>query len=66
MIIEVDGPKQESLSYYMQEYNVGQEFIVENTIDCTEKNMEIMLNDTKHPFGHGYCLAMCLLDYPNF
>lgn len=24
--------------------------------------MKIMLNDTKHPFGHGYCLDVALLD----
>lgn len=28
----------------------------------TKENISIMLNDTKHPFGHGYCLAMALLD----
>lgn len=65
LIIEVDGPK-EDLSYYIENYGVEEDFIVDNTIDCTEKNMEIMLNDTKHPFGHGYCLAMCLLNYPYF
>ena len=26
-----------------------------------QNNMRVMLNDAKHPFGHGYCLAMALL-----
>jgi len=28
----------------------------------TEYHLNVMLNDTKHPFGHGYCLASALLD----
>ncbi|AEX61932.1 hypothetical protein c7_R1070 [Megavirus courdo7] len=26
----------------------------------TDENLAIMLHDPKHPFGHGYCLAMAL------
>ena len=62
MIIEVDGPHQESLNYYKHTYGVSEDFIDKNTISVNENNMKIMLNDTKHPFGHGYCLAMALLD----
>ena len=61
LIIEVDGPHQESLSYYKEKYGVGDDFIVNNTMLVTEKNIKIMLNDKKHAFGHGYCLAMALL-----
>lgn len=62
LIIEVDGPHQESLGYYQEEYNVKDDFIVNDTILATELNISIMLNDEKHPFGHGYCLAMALLN----
>ena len=62
LILEVDGPQQESLEYYKEKYNVSDDFIVNNTILVTPDNMNIMLNDTKHAFGHGYCLAMALLD----
>lgn len=62
LIIEVDGPHQESLNYYKQKYNVGDDFIVKNTMLVSDDNIRIMLNDTKHPFGHGYCLAMALLE----
>ncbi len=62
LIIEVDGPRQESIEYYKDKYNVSDNFIVDNTIKINKKNMKIMLNDIKHPFGHGYCLAMNLLD----
>jgi len=62
LILEVDGPQQESLEYYKETYGVSNDFIVNNTISVTPENMNIMLNDTKHAFGHGYCLAMALLD----
>ena len=60
LIIEVDGPHQESMDYYKNTYNVDDDFIVDNTILVTEANIQIMLNDSRHPFGHGYCLAMAL------
>jgi len=62
LIIEVDGPREESLQYYKDMYGVGDDFIENNTIEVTEDNLSIMLEDSKHPFGHGYCVAMALLD----
>ena len=62
LILEVDGPHQESLDYYQEKYNVGDDFIVNHTMLATEKNLRIMLNDTKYAFGHGYCLASALLN----
>jgi hypothetical protein len=62
LIVEVDGPHQESLPYYMAKYNVGIDFIEEHTILATPENLSIMLNDSRHPFGHGYCLAIALLE----
>lgn len=64
LIVEVDGPHQESLEYYKEKYpsDVDNTFIENNTMLVNAKNIEIMLNDSKHPFGHGYCLAMALLD----
>jgi len=61
LIIEVDGPHQESLNYYKEKYDVGEKFIIKDTILVNKKNMDIMLNDPTHPFGHGYCLGMSLL-----
>jgi hypothetical protein len=58
LIIEVDGPHQESIDYYMKEYGVDKTFIEDDTMIVNEENIRIMLNDTKHAFGHGYCLAM--------
>jgi hypothetical protein len=60
LIIEVDGPHEECLDYYKTCYGVDNNFIVHETILCTKRNMDILINDTKHPFGHGYCLAMVL------
>lgn len=62
LIIEVDGPHGESMDYYKDKYGVSDNFIVNNTMLATENNLKIMLNDPKHPYGHGYCLTMALLD----
>lgn len=61
LIIGPDGPHQESLPYYKDKYNVSGDFIDKNTMTCNRKNLNIMLNDPKHPFGHCYCLALALL-----
>jgi hypothetical protein len=70
LIIEVDGPHYEDLSYYQQTYGVSNDFILPSngggsTILVSGEqgiqNDDIMLNDPKHPYGHGYCLARALL-----
>jgi len=66
LIIEVDGPHEESLPYYKEKYGVDDEFIVDDSVDATAENLKILLNDPKHPFGHGYCLAVALLDLDVF
>jgi hypothetical protein len=62
LIIEIDGPHQESLDYYKQKYNVQDDFIEQSTMLATKENLEIMLNDTRHNYGHAYCLSACLQD----
>lgn len=62
LIIEVDGPKVKYLQHYKDCYGVGDDFIEDNTILINEENINIMLNSDKAPFGHGYCLAMALLN----
>lgn len=62
LIIEVDGPKKESLPYYIGRYGVKKDFIENNTMLANEQNIKLMLNDDKNAFGHGYCLAMALLN----
>lgn len=62
LIIESDGPHQESLEYYKKKYNVDDDFIEDDSMLATRENLEIMLNDTKHAFGHGYCIAWALLN----
>ncbi len=63
LIIEVDGPHQETLEYYKEKYSVNDNFIENNTILVTKENMNVLLNDDKHPFGHGYCLAIAILEW---
>jgi hypothetical protein len=60
LIVEVDGPREESIEYYKEKYGVESNFIENDTILLNEDNMRIMINDTRHAFGHGYCLAMAL------
>lgn len=62
LIVDVDGPHEESLEYYMEKYNVSEDFIEKDCIDVTLENMKILLNDPMHSFGHGYCLGLALLD----
>ncbi len=62
LIIEVDGPHQESLQYYMEKYGVDNQFIQNGTMLATNQNLDIMLNDDKHPFGHGFCLCHALIN----
>jgi hypothetical protein len=63
LIIEPDGPHQESLDYYKTTYGVEDSFIDRDTMLATLKNIKIMLKDPKHSFGHGYCLAMALMEW---
>jgi len=60
LIIDVDGPHQESMGYYKARYNVPDNFIEWGSVEATETNLCILLNDERHPFGHGYCLAWAL------
>lgn len=62
LIIDVDGPLQNSLEYYKTKYKVGDDFIVKDTILATEENLKIMINDSKHSCGHTYGLAAALLN----
>lgn len=62
LIIEVDGPHEESMAHYVQDYDVPNDFIVNGSMLATPKNLQIMLNDAKHPYGHGYALSAALLD----
>lgn len=51
------------MEYYKQTYDVPDDWIEADTIEANLDNLEIMIKDTKNAFGHGYCLAMALLDY---
>jgi len=58
LIIDVDGPRQESLDYYREKYGVRADFIEQDTILATLENCRIMLRDPKHSCGHTFGLAM--------
>lgn len=62
LICEVDVAYSESLDYYKFTYGVGDNFIENDTMLINKENLELMLNDNRHPFGHGYCLAASLLN----
>lgn len=63
LIIEVDGPHSESLNYYIEKYNVEKDFIKNDSMLATLENLNIMLNDGKYPFGHGYALAWAIQEF---
>lgn len=58
LIVEVDGPRSESLNYYKETYGVSDDLSRMILFFVIEENMNIMLNDTRHAFGHGYCLGI--------
>lgn len=62
LIVEVDGPHQDSLPYYQNKYGVADDFIQDETILVTTENLSLLLNDEKHSYGHGYVLAAALLN----
>jgi len=51
----------ESMKYYQEKYSVTNNFIEADSVEATEHNLAILLNDGKHPFGHGYCLAWAMM-----
>ena len=64
LIIEVDGPHYESLEHYRKSYGVVDTFITpNNTMAASYANLHVVLNDTRHPFGHGYALASALQNF---
>lgn len=62
LLIEVDGPHQESLEYYQKKYNWTSDTIANNSMELSIDKLQILINDDKHAFGHGYCLGMALMD----
>lgn len=62
VIMEVDGPVESSQTYYKTTYNLKENFINGNSMQANKIYLRMMLNDEKHPFGHGYCLAWALLE----
>lgn len=61
LLIDVDGPRQESLDYYKRVYGVGDDFIESNSQMISGEVLKIMVNDIKHSCGHTYGLAASLL-----
>ncbi len=62
LIVEIDGPHQEDMSHYTEKYGVRPDLIQNDSVDATPEILNIFLNDPKHPFGHGYCLAWILYE----
>ena len=65
LIIEIDGPHEESLDYYREVYDVDDTFIESRTMLASYKNLNLMLYDSCHSFGHGYALCIALRDWEN-
>lgn len=61
LIIDVDGPRSESIEYYKETYKVPENWIENDTILWTPENAKTLLYDTKHSCGHTFGLAAVLL-----
>lgn len=61
LIIEIDVCRQESLPYYIEKYGVRPDFIVSDCMLAEPVGLNILLNDAKHSYGHGLCLAALLM-----
>lgn len=60
LTLDVDGPHEESMPYYRQKYGVHSDFITRGSVLATPEHLELLLNDTKHPYSHGYALCEAL------
>lgn len=65
LIIEIDGPHEEHLDYYKETYGVGDDFIENSTMLATYANLNLMMYDPAHSWGHGYALAATLRGWEN-
>lgn len=61
-ICEVDGPKQDEVEYYSKEYDLPKDFIKNGTVEIDINILNIFLNDNKRSFGHGFTIALCLIE----
>lgn len=59
LIAEVNGPTESLKEYYKSTYGIE---IEGQSVEATPEILKAMLYDTKCPFGHGYVLAMALMD----
>lgn len=61
LICEVDGPRPEFKDYY-EEKGIPKGTMAGHTMLFNKEYLQILLNDTKKPFGHGFCLAIALME----
>ena len=62
MIAEVDGPDETLMPYYKEKYKVNDDFITDGKVLATKGNLDIFLFDETRPFGHGFTIALLLLE----
>lgn len=66
LIIEVDCCQDRSLSYYKETYSHAEidwsTFIENGTMLVTKAKLDLLINDSKERYGHGFCLAGALLE----
>jgi|GEM_PF-2813902 len=58
-ILDIDGPKK--IYSGMTSGIYGEDKV--GSIEITPETLKMLLEDTDHPFGHGYCLAMALSNF---
>ncbi len=61
LIVDVDGPHEESKGRYISSYPyVDWTSLHDRAIDTHLPILSTLINDPGHSFGHGYCLALAL------
>lgn len=63
LIKEVDCFKDKDKSYYFRKYPQIESYYstLNKTLRCDATSLKILINDPRNSFGHGFCLAACLL-----
>ncbi len=61
LLIDVDGPREESLDYYRQTHGVPENWISQRSVRIDARTLEILVSDPKHSCGHTFGLAAALL-----
>ncbi len=62
ILLDTEGPEEQIMPYYIDKYNVKDNFIIYDSMLATPENLGIMCYDDKYNFSFTYWIAMSLLN----